>query len=284
MILLLSCVQNSWKWPHIQENWLHPSKIPYVILIGNPNIPRKSHIYDASSHVLQVGCADNYDELVYKIAYGISAIVERFDPCYLLKIDDDVVINVPLLHLFMQSNTDLFHTAENFPLEDQFTTPTTANILGVPDVTPLREVSNPNDDKEFGGILYGGIKVDITKSSRLSGGIDKFTDSKNKTPITISHMSYCGGPMYYLKKPATNVLSQHMNPATIVYEDVNVGKTLGDNGIHPEDLPLYTNDFEDFTQNKCIGWHDVNREHTQNIFVKNPKLIQSRLLDLKSVA
>ena len=261
MIVLLSCIQNSWKWDHIRTHWLIPSKIPYVILVGNPNIPRTSYMYDASSHVLQVGCADNYDELVYKIMYGISAIVELFDPIYLFKIDDDVVINVPLLHRFMQSNSNLFNEVED---QDQLT-PTNIPQIDSTVASPYESSLN---------ILYGGVKVDITKRYTTPTNChDKYICSKNKTPITISNMSYCGGPIYFLKKPAMNVLSQHMDPNLIVFEDVNVGKTLGENGIHPVDLPLYTNDFADFTQNKCIGWHDVNREHTQNIFVKNPKLV-----------
>lgn len=242
MILLLSCVQNSWKWPHIQENWLHPSKIPYVILIGNPNIPRKSHIYDASSHILQLGCADNYDEIVHKISYGISAVVELFDPLYIFKIDDDVIINVPLLHTFMQSNPTLFDDVDI------------------------------HHRMEFGGILYGGVVANVHKTNMCSFGCDKYTFPKNKTPIKIHPVVYCGGPIYYLKKPAMNILSQVMDPDSMVYEDMNVGKTLNSNGIQPANLPLYTNDFADFTQNKCIGWHDVNREHTQNIFVKNINL------------
>lgn len=63
-----------------------------------------------------------------------------------------------------------------------------------------------------------------------------------------------------------------MDPDSMVYEDMNVGKTLNSNGIHPVNLPLYTNDFKVFEQNNSIGWHDVNREHTQNIFVKNINL------------
>lgn len=257
MILLLSCVQNSWKWKHIQDNWLNPSNIPYVILVGNPNIPRSSYKYDASSNILQIGCEDNYDEIVHKIAYGISAVVKLFDPLYILKIDDDVIINVPLLHAFMQSNITLFDDVN---------------------INNHRYENNDN-------ILYGGFVVNITKSRLCSFASDKYVFPKNKSPIKINPVVYCGGPIYYLKKPAINILSQVMDPDSMVYEDINVGNTLGNNGIHPVDLPLYTNDFVDFKQKKCIGWHDVNREHPQNIFVKKYKsqisLLQSRFSDIR---
>ena len=216
MILLLSCVQNSWKWPHIQENWLHPSKIPYVILVGNPNLPRSSYTYDASSHILQLGCADNYDEIVHKIAYGISAVVELFDPLYIFKIDDDVVINVQLLHTFMQSNPTLFDDVDIHHRIQERSGQTMfgriSNNIPENDVGVCRNIVNEEDTEifkedskcewmEFGGILYGGGVVNIHKTNMSSFGCDKFVFPKNKTPIKIHLVVYCGGPIYYLKNP-----------------------------------------------------------------------------------
>jgi len=69
---------------------------PYVIVVGDPSMERKSYTYDKDTCVLKLGCYDNYDELSHKIAFGINAIVELFNPEYIFKIDDDVVVNPDL--------------------------------------------------------------------------------------------------------------------------------------------------------------------------------------------
>ena len=92
MIFLLSCHHHKWKWPAIQQGWLKSCGLPYVIVVGNEQLPPKSHHYDPDSHVLELGCMDNYDGLVYKIAYGIDAIIERFNPDFVIKVDDDIIL------------------------------------------------------------------------------------------------------------------------------------------------------------------------------------------------
>ena len=42
MILLLTCYMNQWKWNKIRKYWLHSCNIPFVFVVGNPNLEKKN--------------------------------------------------------------------------------------------------------------------------------------------------------------------------------------------------------------------------------------------------
>jgi hypothetical protein len=108
MIMLLSCNANRWKLGRIVEGWLAPCKIPYVIIIGNGLQHHEAAsadvkcTFDEETRELRIDCDDGYDGLSYKIAYGIRDITARFAPDYLIKVDDDIILNPDSLHRFIE--------------------------------------------------------------------------------------------------------------------------------------------------------------------------------------
>jgi hypothetical protein len=68
---------------------------------------------------------------------------------------------------------------------------------------------------------------------------------KDKSPVFI-RSDYCGGPLYGLGYHAIRALCENMNPASIKYEDVNVGHLLNCRSIVPVNIPwTYTHDLHD---------------------------------------
>jgi hypothetical protein len=108
MIMLLSCNANRWKLGRIVEGWLAPCKIPYVIIIGNGAQHHKGGsadvkcTFDEATRELHIDCDDGYDGLSYKVAYGVRDITARFAPDYLIKVDDDIILNPDSLHRFIE--------------------------------------------------------------------------------------------------------------------------------------------------------------------------------------
>lgn len=228
MILLLTCYMNQWKWNKIRKYWLHSCNIPFVFVVGNPNLEKKSYLYLPSVNVLEIGCDDNYDDLVCKIAYGIDAMIQVFNPEFILKIDDDIIVDTLQLHKI------------------------------------LNEISVLNQECN-NSIMYCGVNTVVHKRVGTNFGISKYTKEFNQHTTYIEPVSYCAGPMYYLGKEAMKILHKYMDPGLIKFEDVNVGLTLNKHGIFPHDIPFYVNSEEEFMLDKSVGWHDVDRKHLQNI-------------------
>jgi len=105
IIMLICCNKNINKLQKIKYKWLEKININYVIIFGNNKLPKGSFKYDKNNRYLYLGCEDNYDELVYKVYYGIKAIKELFNPDKLFKIDDDVIINIPNFYKYIIENT-----------------------------------------------------------------------------------------------------------------------------------------------------------------------------------
>jgi hypothetical protein len=97
MILLLSCKKNAWKWDNIKSNWLDQCNIPYIIVVGNNDLAQNDYIYNETSKVLEVSCDDSYDDLTYKVAHAIIILRNVFNVSYIIKIDDDVIVNISQL-------------------------------------------------------------------------------------------------------------------------------------------------------------------------------------------
>jgi len=92
MLLIISCNQNKDQLEIIYDSWLKYSKIPYVIVIGNPD-QIDNYIFDESSRKLYIKSKDDYDSLPFKVYYGISIIKKLWNPSFIIKIDDDIFLN-----------------------------------------------------------------------------------------------------------------------------------------------------------------------------------------------
>jgi Galactosyltransferase len=101
-ILLCTCGKNADRWEKIQSEWLSVSGIEYAFVVGNPTLANE-YEWDSSSRVLRVRCEDDYEGLSFKIHCGIRAIKELFNPDGILKIDDDVWVDLDLLHAFLKN-------------------------------------------------------------------------------------------------------------------------------------------------------------------------------------
>jgi hypothetical protein len=109
MLLIVSCVKNSHRVEFIKNNWLTSVNIPYVIVIGNKLLDKYS--YNDETKLLEVQCEDNYDELPHKIFYAICAIKELFNPNYIVKIDDDIIINISYFNKLLEK---LYHDSIDY--------------------------------------------------------------------------------------------------------------------------------------------------------------------------
>jgi len=197
-------------------------------VVGNPKLDKKTHLHIPSENILEIGCEDNYDDLVCKIAYGVDAIIQLFNPEFILKIDDDIIVDTIQLHKVLLEIDGLNHEFNN-------------------------------------SIVYCGVNVEIKKQMTTKFGIDKYTRTCNQEITKIDPVSYCAGPLYYLGKEAMKILQKYMDPELIKFEDVNVGMTLNKYGIYPHSIPFYVNSEKEFMLDKSVGWHDVDRKHVQNI-------------------
>jgi hypothetical protein len=103
MLLIISCIQNSHRLEFIKTKWLNNINIPYVIVVGNKLLDSsKKYTYITETNILDVRCEDNYDELPHKVFYAICAIQELFNPEYIVKIDDDIIINSKYFNELLQ--------------------------------------------------------------------------------------------------------------------------------------------------------------------------------------
>jgi hypothetical protein len=100
MLLIVSCVKNAHRIEFIKNTWLNTINLPYVIVIGNKLLDKYS--YNDETKLLEVQCEDNYDELPHKIFYAICAIKELFNPNYIVKIDDDIIINISYFNKLLE--------------------------------------------------------------------------------------------------------------------------------------------------------------------------------------
>jgi len=94
--MIVSCKKYQNRVNHIKNKWLNSCPINYVILTADPNLD-KNYIYTESNKSLVVKSADEYEYLPHKVKYGVSALIDLFNPEYILKCDDDVLINNNML-------------------------------------------------------------------------------------------------------------------------------------------------------------------------------------------
>ncbi len=98
--MIISCKKTSHRIDKIKTTWLPHVSIPHVILQGNPSLTHPYH-FDETSRILTLRCEDNYDELPHKVCCGLRAVNELFQPEFVVKVDDDVVIHYERFNAYL---------------------------------------------------------------------------------------------------------------------------------------------------------------------------------------
>ena len=97
VLMVTTCNKNRHRWNAIR-NATRGLPVDVVFVIGE----RRSS-FDANTRELRVNCDDTYDDLVHKVIKGTRAVCKLFDPDFVIKMDDDVVLNpMRLRELLMQ--------------------------------------------------------------------------------------------------------------------------------------------------------------------------------------
>jgi hypothetical protein len=105
--------------------WINdiPPTMDYVIFRGDPNLDSES-IYNSESHECVLRCPDTYLGLPHKIKAGLMFVYMQLNPSFVVKIDDDVLVNVPRLLEYAQSTHDHYagHVTYNYSPEEGLST------------------------------------------------------------------------------------------------------------------------------------------------------------------
>jgi hypothetical protein len=98
-------------------NWIKdiPQTIDYVVLRGDPNLQRETE-YNAGTHDCILRCPDSYVGLPHKIKAGLQFVYRQFNPSFVVKIDDDVLVNVTRLLEYTRTSRDHYagHVTYNY--------------------------------------------------------------------------------------------------------------------------------------------------------------------------
>ena len=113
-IMIISCYSSN-RVPLL--NWINdiPPTMDYVIVRGDMKI-QNEFIYNSESHECVLRCPDTYLGLPHKIKAGMMFVYKQFNPSFVLKIDDDVLLNVPKLLEYTESTPDHYagHVTYNY--------------------------------------------------------------------------------------------------------------------------------------------------------------------------
>ena len=93
-------------------------------------------------------------------------------------------------------------------------------------------------------IYYAG-RSSWTKEYESTHHIGKVKDEKYNVPMHVPCCNSVAGPMYYLGPEAIRILNQ--STYSFFYEDVTVGYTLNQAGIHPTNTEFYHDEDIDYT-------------------------------------
>ena len=86
----------------MKERWLNDVSIPYVIVLGDPDLDQE-HVYDETTRVCILRCDDSYKGLTDKMPKVFKFIRNTFNPDFLVKIDDDVIVNLDRFNAFLKN-------------------------------------------------------------------------------------------------------------------------------------------------------------------------------------
>lgn len=93
ILLIMNCKKNSYKLQIQKQTWLKnilPSYIKYYHVIGDENLERE---YFFTDDILFVKTPDDYNSLPKKVIESYKAIYKTFQFKYILKTDDDQMID-----------------------------------------------------------------------------------------------------------------------------------------------------------------------------------------------
>lgn len=90
IVFVMTCLKNRAKWAGMREAWLDAAGMPFVFCVGVGQDAGPS-FFDEATRVLSVACDDSYDGQAAKVKLGLGAVIERFDPGFVVKVDDDVL-------------------------------------------------------------------------------------------------------------------------------------------------------------------------------------------------
>jgi hypothetical protein len=93
-------------------------------------------------------------------------------------------------------------------------------------------------------IYYAG-RASWTEDYKSIHHIGKVKDEKYNVPMYVPSSNSAAGPMYYLGPIAIRALNQ--SPFSFFYEDVTVGYSLNQSGIHPTNTKFYDDEDIDYT-------------------------------------
>lgn len=169
-----------------------PMHDSYIFIVGGAT--RNS--YDPLTRTLYLTVGDFYEDLPEKVLQAIAFCTENFDFAHLVKVDDDVIVNFPLLtHLIKTFGADYFGK-----------------------MIPSRRGAKPSPTWHIG------------KVSERSPYFDKPFSFEGGPP------NWCCGGMYAMSRKAAQVISKmsdNINAPEYLYEDHMVGCLLDQKGITP---------------------------------------------------
>lgn len=157
------------------------------------------------------------------IVYGDTIDTEyKFsEKCLVLNVGDDY-------ENLTEKTKKMFQVAEKvFP--DEYVLKMDDDII--PNATLIRLQLQSLKD-----IYYAG-SASWTEEYESIHHIGKVKDSQYNVPMRVPCCNSVAGPMYYLRPEAIHVLNQ--SNYSFFYEDVTVGYSLNQSGIHPTDTKLY---------------------------------------------
>ena len=86
-----------------QQTWLQ--EVPHVIFVGVPTLATQVEFSD-HTRLCKLRCNDDYDSLPTKVWLALRFMKDTYDPEYLFKVDDDVILRPALLSQYLE---DLKH-------------------------------------------------------------------------------------------------------------------------------------------------------------------------------
>jgi len=101
VIMIISCYSSN-RVPLL--TWIKdiPPTLDYVIVRGDMNL-QNDYSYNGGSHECILRCPDSYVGLPHKIKAGLQFVYRQFNPSFVVKIDDDMLVNIPKLVEYTQS-------------------------------------------------------------------------------------------------------------------------------------------------------------------------------------
>lgn len=169
-----------------------PPNDNYVFIVGGA----KRNSYNPATRTLYLAVGDFYEDLPEKVLQAIAFCTENFDFSHLVKVDDDVIVNFPLLtHLVKEFGADYFGK-----------------------MIPSRRGAKPSPTWHIGKVSERSPYFD--KPFSFEGG----------------PANWCCGGMYAMTRKAAQVVSRisdSIDAPEYLYEDHMIGCLLDQKGIAP---------------------------------------------------